>query len=163
MKNKRGISQIVAVVLIIIITISTFSIIASFTLSFVKNNLEKAKTCEFNKEYLKINDLLDFNCYDESEGVYKISIESASEDLEGFNIIFIKGTQRETINVKSGNPPDTEFTMLDGSTIEIPEEGETLTYKYSSTEDYDSIKVYPTISNNVNCDFPAEKNLVKCQ
>jgi len=158
--NKRGISQIVAVVLIIVITITAFSIIASFTLSFVKNNLEKAKTCEFNKEYLKINDLLDFNCYDDSEGVYKISIESASEDLEGFNIVFIKGSETKAISAKSGDL--SELTMLDDTPIEIPKKGETLTYKYSSTEDYDSIKVYPTISNNVNCNFPAEKNLVKC-
>lgn len=87
MKSKRGLSEVVATMLTVLITIAAISFIASLVIPFVRNGLSSSTECFPAKDYFKFDDSQGYNCYD-SAGRYALSVtggnvgESAAKDQE---------------------------------------------------------------------------------
>ena len=132
--DKKGVSQIVATILLVLISVGAVAILAGVIIPWVRNSLgEECGLDIVGKEIAKI-DKEAYACYNHT-GVY-LSIEIREIDVSGFIVnIYSKGTS-ERFAIEEGTS-DAVF-MKDGSTdILIPDRGTEKTYllKTSFTEE----------------------------
>ncbi len=175
MGNKKGLSSIVATVLIIMITISALAILAGFLVPFVKNSLTKGTECTDYNEYYIFDESFNYNCYNISTGdnIYLISVKKSSDrDLENnsdeLRIVFkLKNGEQKTLPIKNGGNSSNLLgsILLPGeNNLRVPRAGGTLTYVYngSSSEIYESIEVYPVLKSGRICEQKDFINLGRC-
>ena len=167
--KKKGLSPIFATVLLILLTISAATFIASFIYKFVNSEMEKTRCHEY-VDYFNFDSQFGYNCFENSGNSknYKISLsaknvknESAKEVI-GFGLIFFKEGDSKGVEALDGQEyPD--FKMLSNSTkpILIPKSGETRTYNYTDNQEYSSVKVY-AILNTRKCEAVESTSLQLC-
>ncbi len=133
-EGKKGISPVVAVVLLVLITFLAIGIIWAFIKPLVEGGLEEGGSCFELRDHAKILES-EFTCYNETDSTTKIMIQRNFQKIEvgGFKVsIFSEGTSK-TFDITSKNPDNVE--MLSGgiftTAIEIPEPGEARTYRFS--------------------------------
>ena len=166
LKNKRGLSEVIVTVLLILITIAAFILIANVLVPFVKNSLPKSSECLPYKDYFKFEESLDYlgdkyyyNCMD--AGAYGISVRGEGYSRGnvtaplGFAVVFANGPERKSIEFKEGNVKTWNIRMLNNSTaiIKIPEIGGVQTYVYNeSILGYTDMKINPILPSGRTCD-----------
>ncbi len=148
--KKRGLSPVVATVLLLMITVAAVGIIAGYLIPFVKNNL-RGTSCVKYIDYFKFDETFQYNCYD-SMNYTAVSVRggdnsSLSEKIKGFNLIFSEegaATSVRVISGESGKCEEDGISMLDDDcmppndkVIIIPGAGEVQTYVYNA-----SYKIY---------------------
>ncbi len=168
--KKRGLSSVVATVLILLITVSAVVLLATYIIPFVNNSLEGTSCFEF-REYFEFDDSLGYNCHEDSFGRYIISvrgINKSAEKLEGFALRFIKGTDAEVVNVKD-SVPATSIILLDwnigSGNLVVPRingKYSALSYNYSSTNDYEKVELYAVMKGGEVCQKSDELRIRKC-
>src|SRR3989344_3770324 len=169
MKTKRGMSPVIATVLIILLTIAAVAIIAGILIPFTRNSLTESTECLPYIDYFKFEESFDlngeefrYNCYNES--LYGASVRANSdedlyENIVGFDLSFIvKGGDSVNVKFRNGtlescNPGGIKAlkTNCTGSlgNINITKPGEVRTYIYfsSSGERYDKSSINPIIKD----------------
>ncbi|MBM3234039.1 hypothetical protein FJZ19_03005 [Candidatus Pacearchaeota archaeon] len=130
--NKKGISAIIATVLIIMITIAAAAIIGGVIIPWVKNNLCEKKICYdiTNSEYITIGE--DFTCYSPSNT--SIMIKRGAKNIKIDKII---------VALTDKNGESKKYEIIDGetfagvwmyttgsSTLAIPETGGSKRYGF---------------------------------
>ena len=165
--KKKGMSDVVANMLIILLTITSVVIVANIVIPFVNRSLESTSCFEY-RDYFKFDESFGYNCFDESNDRYLISIktDSNSEKVEGFSLRFLEdGGSSSTIIIKN-NTISSEVKMLEdianGKIIIPGEKYSALTYNYSSNLLYDRVEVYPMIRESKICDLSDSIKLIKC-
>lgn len=170
MINKRGLSSVVATVLILLLTVSAVTILAQYVIPFIYESLEGTECFEF-REYFKFDESFGYNCYEKVGDDYKYAVSvrakgenTSADDVEGFALRFIKENDAETVNVKKDAPQDA-IKMLDitGNLI-IPriDDYSVLSYEYSSTIEYDKVEIYAIIKGDKICDMSDVTRVEKC-
>ncbi len=155
--GKKALSQIVAVVFIILLTVSSVMIVAEFAVPFVKKNLYASNECIAYKEYFKFDEDSGFSCYDAPSGGYKISVLAKADDsdnnIAGFKLVYSDGNLFQAVDVLEGNSPGSIKMLSDSSkNIEIPKTGETRSYLYTSSNLYYSVEVVPVLKSGRVCE-----------
>jgi len=98
MINKRGISTIIATVLVLLLTIVAASMLFGFVVPFVKNSLDSGD-CIKTLEYFSFdNEIAGYNCYNYSAGLAAVTIKAKdnqkiSEDINGLSLLLITDTE----------------------------------------------------------------------
>ncbi len=114
--NKKGISSLIATVLMILITISSVGIIIQAVMPIIKNNLEIANQCDSIK--LSINTEEGYSVYDPATNTLSISVSRGAEEtgLAGIQIKLISsnGTSK-VIEIKEGG----NYSFIDST--QMPE------------------------------------------
>ena len=170
MIGKRGVSAVVATVLLLIITIASIAIIAGVIIPFVRNSLDKGTECVGFEDYFSFEESfgnLKYNCYDDVDGLQGASVRSAErEDLEeniaGFELVFVRSGSSDKVSIRK-DVTTTDVKMLDGNTnLEVPEAGEIRTYLYTTSETFDKIEVAPVLTSGRICAVSDSINNIVC-
>ena len=165
MFNKRGISAVIATVLLILLTITAVAILAGFIVPFVRDSLEGSTACfdytdyfQFEERFEVGGETLRYNCYDGTKhGAFvKASAAQAliAAEVDGFELVFLKAAGGESARVSI---PGTEVTLLNGDPATVPSPGEAFIYVYDTVniggDIYDGeIEVYPRLKSGKLCE-----------
>ena len=171
--NKRGISPIVASVMLILITIAAGLIITQFVIPFVKNNLNRSTECLPFRGYLKFDESLEGNCYTEGKifivikrgNFEKLSLEQGDKaikdaDIAGAQIALSSAS--ETISLKI---PSNEIFIKDSTSKEsrLPAAGGIVKYETATNTNYNKAQIYVILSNGRVCERPSDEiSLTPC-
>lgn len=166
--NKKGLSTVVATVLILLITVAAATLIFTIVVPLVQNNLDKSTQCLSYQDYFKFQKSFEFNgseynynCHElvGTDNLYGLSITAAninkSGNIQGFKLSFIKEDSKG-ITVFSGQPTNSSYggiRMLDlsiSSTI-IPGAGEVYTYVFNASSDlFSELEISPIIFSSAS-------------
>src|SRR3989344_3323596 len=154
--KKRGLSPVVASVLLLLLTVSAVIIVAQFVIPFVKTSLQKSTECVDFANYFSFQERLKFrdrtyryNCHNISssgDNLFGISIRAdsidASEGLAGFEIRFVNPEGSKKASVRTNSPGGCgvgEISLLhscpDMGSLAVPFSGEVVTYVYNAGEE----------------------------
>jgi len=150
--NKKAQPQVVATVLLILIVIIAIVIIMGFVMPFVRERISEADCLDVVGE-LKINNNLEYTCYDSSVNGMLVQIHRGNIEISGF-IIEIGGAASQSYTI-TNDYHDSEVIMYDpAELVVIPGKNEALTYNIGEG-DYlskpDSITVYPILEGGKTC------------
>ena len=167
MKNKKGLSAIVATVGLVLITFSAVALIAGFVVPYVNERI-KSTECFPYRDYFYFEEDNGYNCYDKSApeyNLYAFSVGISStdkkeqENVRGFRVAFLKEGEAVIADVKSGDSQNFDsggvsmLGGLSGETIVIPKVGEVKTYVYKSTKvDYNTAQIFAIIGEGKVCE-----------
>ncbi|MEK6933488.1 MAG: archaellin/type IV pilin N-terminal domain-containing protein [Nanoarchaeota archaeon] len=187
--KKRGVSTIIATVLIILLTIAAAALLAQFIVPYVKDNLSGSTECLNYRDYFQFKEKLgnnNYNCYNLGNNIkikYGASISAVGNDsdfnIKGFNLVFIgsdgstkpvrvidgvivSGGQGTVQTYNPNHKADNQNFFL--ANIKVPKTGETNTYLYTSIgdEDFVEMEVYPILKSDKICDLSDSIKLVNC-
>lgn len=170
--EKRGLSAVVATVLIVLITVALGGMIATFVVPYVRDNLQKSTECLAYKDYFKFEENIqgnDYNCYaPPSSGtgtVIGASVRANQgdstnpSDLLGFNIAFTKSdgtTAVKEYRVQSPSKASNGVWMTgsSGSSVVLPASNDIITYSYwyASVAQINMAEIYPVLKSGRICD-----------
>lgn len=167
--KRRGISPVVATVLVILITIIAAGLIAPFVTNFVKDNLDDSGSC-----FEVLGDLefaeTGFNCYynissNPSNLNTGFSVRVGDETISGFKISLIATGSSDSFDVSEGATL-TGIKMLENppvgmpSVLEFPDVGGVKTYVVSGK--YDRAEVSPVLENGNTCSVSDSIQFIEC-
>ena len=163
-QNKKGVSEVVTTVLIVMLTVAAIGVIAGFVVPFVKNSLQKSTECTDYKGFYTFDETLESsffksNCYAGSN--YTFSIKAGSDNNTAVNVAGIKfiftrpdGTTNST-EVRNGSPSGTGGIRMykDGATLTLPGASGIKSYNYTAAEGdtFESAEVYPILKSGRIC------------
>jgi len=169
--DSRGVSPVVATVLLILLTIGAVGIIAGIVIPFVKDGLTKSTACLEYRDFFQFADEFAYNCYQPgNEGVlHAVSVRAqassdVSAEVKGFELVFLKSGASKKVGVVNGTDVSSELYMLDNSEskLVVPLPGEMLTFIYSSAGAYAGVEIYPVLGSGKVCDKSDEVKLLLC-
>jgi hypothetical protein len=184
MMQRRGLSTIVATVLIILITIAVAGMIGAFVVPYVRDNLQKSTECVPYQEYFQFEDDLsgqNNNCYQQigSGGPYylgaSVKAEAADKDLTADvkEIKIVYFTQSETSTTVSvvknapypGKNSGAAWMIQSSSAIKLPSPSEVISYSYNTgqtTSSFVRAEVYPVLNSGRICPVSSKIEIKQC-
>lgn len=178
--NKKGLSTVVASVILIVLTVTAIVIIAQFAVPFVKNSLNKGSECLDYQQYYKFDNSFDYNC--RSDGISYIFSVSANgdkeleENVKGIKVVFYNETGSVPLEVFDGKETNGTFTMFNPTpstkTIKIspirtatvniylfniPRSGEVKSYIYNSTSLFNRMESYVVLNSGRTCETKTDE------
>ena len=180
--NKRGLSQVVATLLLVLVTISAITLIFGYVVPFVRESLSSTSCIKY-RDYFVFDDEFSYNCYSSDGTLYALTVKSkgdaaAASNIAGFNLIFSREGKSKVVEVRddvlglcSEGVSMLHTCDVSGGTseaIDIPERGEVSTYVFSNTDGivYERVKISPVINKDSErvCDpSPDSLELSLCQ
>ena len=166
MLEKRGVSPVIATVLLLLLTLVIVSILAIFVIPFVQRNLQGGGDCFDVLGDLKFDDSnYNCNCVNESNADIKgtgFSVRIDSEDIAGFKVSLFKQGSADQFDIKNGTQL-ANIRMLGGQfngLLEIPVKGGIRTYVANGT--YERIEINPILKSGKLCDERQRTNVLEC-
>lgn len=163
--NKRGLSPVVATILLVLLTFSAVVIVAKFIVPLVSKNLEGGSECFAYSDYFYFERDFGYNCYKSEDNNWLIAVsigaaaaeEDVSSEIAGFQLGFTREGESIGVEVEEGQATSSEeggIRMLNDSleSIEIPDSGEVRTYVYNSNILYTQVHAYPVLKSKRVCD-----------
>lgn len=183
-KEKKGMSPVVATVLLVLLTISAVAIISNFLIPFTDKSLEGTECLNY-KDYFTFDLSFDYNCYDAANKRYIFTIRaspdnSSSDKIEGFGLRLVDLGSGSATNVKAfrgvveASQENIDFGGIKmfnpdvgSGKIIIPSSGgrySVLSYSYSSENDkYTNVEVYPILKGEKICEKSDSIEIVNCE
>ena len=181
-QNKRGISDVVTTVLIIMLTLVAVGVIAGFIVPFAREGLQKSTECTDYQGFYTFDESLESdsfktNCKSDGEYIFSIksndhSIENESvssqelrENIKGIKLIIRRADETtSSTNIINGSISES-VEMYNGDTLLVlPRAGGIQSYKYFSEEEFVSAEIYPILKNERICADVVESIKIKaCQ
>ena len=148
-KNKRALSQVVSVVLLILLTIVAIGIIWATINTFVLNKLKSTESCYGITDKVSLNN--DWTCYNASgeEFLFSINVKEIDLDAIVISIVNFEGTSSEVRRINNVSSIVENVTYLGGSSsdISIPGKESGKTYVlHNVTSMPNEISIAPIIS-----------------
>lgn len=156
MNNKKGVSTVVASVVIVMLTILVVIFISQFIIPYVKGNLQKSGECLDYQKYFSFDNSLGYNCKKTGTG-YVLSVKaSGQKELEsnvgGLKLAFYGSGKSFGLEVKDGKAGNNTFFMKASGNFKVPKTGETQSYVYNVSEIYDKVEVYTLLKSGRTCE-----------
>lgn len=82
MKNKKGVSAIVATALILLITVAAITVLWGVVIPMVRDNLQSAQACLNAPNVLEIYTTTGMTCYNTSNGRLHVQIGRSAADVD---------------------------------------------------------------------------------
>lgn len=165
MLYKKALSNIVATVLLILLTIAAVVIIAGFVIPMVRDGLTGGTECFDYRDYFTFEEDFGYNCYNDSfvNRLYGVSVRAGGIDdeseaeIKGFRLSFTSGSESSAVDVDVGRITDSSedgIRMLDASAVvlEIPKSGEVRTYVFNSSNTFSSVDIVAKLKSGKVCD-----------
>ena len=132
MKNKRAVSDVVAVVLLIALVMVTGAIVWGVVNNLVKDKLEGAGSCIDIFEKLSLNGR--YTCFDGGNNRVAFSISRGDIDLDSVIVLISNAGTTSNFKLTSTSETVSGLQLYNGSTtIWLPGKNEGLTYYCTST------------------------------
>lgn len=160
----RGLSPIIAVVLLLMITVVAATLIVSFAIPFVKNNLKESEEC-----FDVLGDLefaeTEYNCYYEDplgidNNLTGFSVRVDNADIIGFSIALQYKGNSYSYDIKNETQVAGLKVLLSGTDLVVPKKGETRTYVADGL--FTRAEIFPIIKGDKRCDMADELTLQQC-
>lgn len=167
--RKKGLSAVVATILIILLTVSAVAVIAGYLIPYVNRSLDST-SCTKYRDYFSFYDS-GYNCYTENLQGFSIEARADKElgkEIIGFNLLLSKEGSGESVEARAGaNCGD--LKMYDNNlpcSIKIPSAGEVRSYLFDSGDvRYSRLRVLPVIivkGKEMACGVSDEIQVSKC-
>jgi|TARA_Y100000034_G_C6835699_1_gene377620 flagellin-like protein len=166
--EKRGVSAVIASVLLIMLTVVAVGLIMAFVLPFIENQTEGASDCFDVFGGIEFKET-EYNCYinesmtctaDDCKNRTGFSVEITKEGIVGFRVSMISEGSSKAYDIFGNETEETttlENVRLLGSNfgangdLDSPGNGEMTTYVVKET--YNSAKIAAILENGKSCDF----------
>lgn len=151
-KNKRGLSPVIATILLILVTIAMISIIARVVIEFAKKEPQKAKQCFETINQLSIEAEKGYACfYEKAERggnkTVKVTIHKGDIEISKIKIAVFGGGDSESFDIE-----------------DLPGKGEERTYVLDTEMgNVEKVMVFPVLSTGDLCKETDEADLVACE
>lgn len=147
--NKKGLSQIVATMLLILLTVGMIAGIWVTINAFVTDKLESTKSCYGLFEKININD--EFTCYNSTGEYVKLSIEVKDIDLTALLISVNYGDNADTYTLtnKSQIIQNISFYKSIEQEVKMPGKESGKTYIINKTGVPEKIEIAPKVNNEI--------------
>ena len=164
--NKKGISAIVATVLIILITVAAVTIIWAAIIPMISNQLESGTICLDAVSAVQLKDE-GYTCFDTVEsftgsGVYNVSLHvgrtAKDFDLVDIQVLVSVGGDTKSINLVE----DTDYEVGD---MPGPNGAEVFVINDATFNESTKVQIAPIVgvgNTQEACDISATKTLTKC-
>lgn len=178
MIQKKGVSAIVATILLIVLTLALGVIIATVAIPFVRNSLASSTECSSYKNYFTFDSSFNLNCYDISGTAAKVSVKAAqispdaAAKVKGFQLVFIReGGSSESVSIldrstsscAAGEVVDYDTVCPGFGMLTLPQVGEARSYRYFSKSDIQGYAlVNPVLTSGRTCDTSDRIKLSLC-
>jgi len=178
--NKRGISPVIATVLILMVTIAAVAMLAGFIVPYVKKTLSEGTECLDYKDYFQFEESAN-NCIDSTNHKINVSVKAiateagkniskageSEKNIAGFNLVFNYKDGSQVAKVRTdGTASDSAIKMFVASKpITIPRQGEWFTYVYNFPPNllgFTNAEVYPALKSGRVCDRSDSIRLINC-
>jgi flagellin-like protein len=124
--NKKGISAIIATVILIALAVAAIAIIWVFVKGMVEGELGEAGACFEVYEKVTLNDK--YTCYDSEEGVTLFSINIGDVEVDEILVGVSAGGASKSFRIKDDATIENLEMWPSGGAIALPEKNEGLTY-----------------------------------
>ncbi len=183
-RAKKGLSTIVATILIILITFSAAAVLIAFLKPFVQNNLNGSTECipyqgyyQFQQNFQNDTSTYNFNCYVQRGNGALISAmigtgtnlsDNDMNNIKGFLLVFSTPQASESVTLTNGMSVKKTLGgvwRIDDSAnpiLRINSPNEILTYVYNSSSIYSTIDIYPLLKDGRTCDKADTITLKPC-
>jgi flagellin-like protein len=166
--RKKGISAIVATVLIILITVAAVTIIWAAIIPMISNQLESGTTCLDAVSQVQILDQ-GYTCRNDTTGADRVSlqIKHGAKSFELADIQVLLSSGGTTTSYDLTNPATTKIPASMDAT-KLPGSNEERVYVISTTGitgDVDSVSIAPVVAvgnTQETCEVSATKVLLPC-
>lgn len=154
MTSKRGMSEVVGTVLIIMLTIMAVALIAGFMIPMINKWMNESKECFEARDKISI-ELGKFTYYNDTNTLVMIKRSSSEFKMKGILISLNLG-DGSSESYKIYNYASLEgVKMYSGSTnLTIPDASEAKTYVFSVSSDF--VRIAPILENERICDEISE-------
>lgn len=146
MKNRRGISGIIATLLLIVLTVVLIAVVWTVVNNLVKDKIGQSSACFGNFDKITLNDL--YSCYDSSSNKMQFSLNIGDIDVESVLVSISSESQSKSFSITDESLPVAGLTYYNGSSlVMLPGKNSALTYLYSwsGSDIPDSIEIIPVI------------------
>ena len=165
MINKRGVSPIIATVLLLLITVIAASLISVFIIPFVKQNLQEGQQC-----FDILGDLAfyesQYNCYITNITVgYRtgFSVRIDNDAIKGFKVALYQAGTSNSYEILNGTQVSGIEMLNNGVSVPIlqtPKKGGVRTYVASGR--YERVDIFPILETGELCGQSDSINLAPC-
>ncbi len=163
--KKRGLSPVIATVLLLVITVVAAGLIATFVVPFVKDSLSGSRECFDVLGDLSFSET-PYNCfYFDQAGLVNrtgFSVKVEGKDIAGFKVVLQSGGNSDGFEIINGATLSS-IRMLGGTyggVLAVPQGGGIRTYV--ADRGYDRLEIYPIVAGDKKCDLADDINLLFC-
>ena len=160
--ERKGVSPIIASVLILMLTIVAVVLIATFVIPFLRDSLSGSTECLPYRDYYSFDESFGFNCY-EGDTIHfsvKAGTLDNAEQLNEFRIVLLGESGSKAVPIKEG---ESGLTGYNGAAVEIPKTGEIISYSYDAGgTNFKSMEIYPVLESGKICDMTDSIKLTNC-
>jgi hypothetical protein len=188
-RKKRGISTVIATVLLIFLTLVAVGLVSSIVVPLVKGWLYDSSKCIDYRDYFYFETKYGYNCINYSgtgNKLYALSVGAKvsgsnddekvaeiAENIEGFRLVLYNGSMPEILDVNNGSGVSTNvggIKMIKNAEpkLLVPRPGEVRTYIHAREDFVDKAEVYVKLKNDelceektdsINLDIPCDPTL----
>ena len=115
--DKKGVSDVITTILLILISITAIAIIAAFVIPWVKNSLDKGGSCLESLESMAI--VIDDSCYTETET--RVKIKFGNQEVDELYIVL--GNENEDFKSYTIKKGVADAMINNGRELELPDVG----------------------------------------
>ena len=164
MVNKKGISEVIATVLIIMLTVGAGSILFVFVVPWVTTMLDNSKICNDLQDSITIVEGK-YTCYNSTDTKVMIKVNEGKEvEVAGFAVSLYSSGSAKRYEIKNEVSISSEgviVKMYNGSNgLSIPQVGGAETYLFTGVK-AESVDVSPMTSSGKTCN-PVTQKLIDC-
>ena len=150
--DKRGLSPVIAVVLLVMITVVAAGIIVGFVVPFVKEGLVNSEECFNVLEDLSFAGT-PYNCYYPINDSTGFSIQINDESIVGFRVALLSEGSADSYDIDNEST-GTIFGMLGdggvGGDLTVPKRGGVRTYVLYGK--FEQIEIFPILESGGKCE-----------
>lgn len=151
--HKRGLSPVIATVLLLIITFVAVAILATYIIPFITGSLKDSGSC-----YKVLNGLTfsetGYNCVANDVDAAKertgFSVRVDNENIVGFKVNLYSQGQSEVREIMNGTQANSIVMLNGGALLEMPQTGGVLTY-VATDNMYERIELNPILRSGMVC------------
>lgn len=151
MKNKKGLSQVVGTLMMVLVAIALIAGLWGTISSFVNERVEGSQACYGIYDQLVLDS--DYTCFNSTSNETYVSISRKDIDLDSILVSVAFGDDSIVFEVKEGNNKITDVTNYfdRNENITLPSKSGGRTYRISRNSIPTSINIAPKI-NGKQCD-----------
>lgn len=157
MINKRGLSTVVAALMLILLVLALVLILWTVVRNLVEGELDQAGSCIDTFDKVTLNDA--FTCYNQSSGELKFAIGVEDIDVDKAIVAISTEGQTKSFEITNTDGVINNLKYLEGSygaSVKLPDKNGGLTYLYNMTSAGFSgvpkkIEIVPVVGGN-QCD-----------
>jgi len=149
MFNKKGLSGVITMVLLIGLTVVAVAIVGVVVRNMINNQVESSESCFGNFNKVTINSL--YTCYNNTDSTNKLlfSIKIGDIDVDEVLVAISSAGATSSLRIKNESSTITDVTNYPGgsSSIQLPNKNGGLTYIHSGfSSKPDKIEIAPIIN-----------------